>query len=91
MSNENLEKLVRENIEATERTTNAVRGIASFLLIEVTSAIIGALLIWIGIANDAFGWITAGVIVIVGGLFWATIELWAEIGNSRKPKSFKWV
>lgn len=89
MNNDRVEKLLEESVSAANRTTSAVRGIARFLLIEVTSALIGAALIVFGLSIIEPSLIIVGSLVLIIGLIWAATSLKSELDNSRIPAGNK--
>lgn len=85
MTNDRVEELLEDAIAATNRTTRAVRGIAIFILIEVTSALIGAALIAFGVAIIEPSLIIVGCLVLLIGLIWAATSLKSELDDSAIP------
>ena len=84
MNNDRVEVLLQENIAAANRTTRAVRGLARFLLIEVTSTLIGIALIVLGLfGQDLF--IFLGSVILLVGLIWAATSLKSELDKSQIP------
>ena len=84
MNNNRIESLLEETVAATNRTTSAVRGIARFLLIEVTTALIGTGLIVLGTFSTEI-FIYLGALIVLGGLIWAAMSLKAELEKSEIP------
>ena len=85
MTNDRVENLLEESIAAANRTTRAVRGIAQFILIEVTSALIGAALIAFGVGINEPSLIFVGSLVLIIGLIWAATSLKSELDDSAIP------
>ena len=86
MNNDRVESLLEESIAAANRTTRAVRGIALFILIEVTSALIGAALIAFGLSIESPFLAIIGALVMIVGLIWAATSLKSELDDSAIPR-----
>lgn len=87
MNSERIEELLLKNLDAANRTSNAVRGIAVFLLIEVTSTLIAAFLLALGIYFAQEFLLVLGSIVLLVGVIYAAVALKGEIDASRPSAS----
>jgi hypothetical protein len=83
-------KIIAKSLSAEERTTHAVRSIAIFILIQVTSTVIAAIFAGIGIAMDISADGSSGgaamyvfaVLIAAGGLLAALSSAWSEYSQS---------
>ena len=85
MDVDHIEELLRQNIEAVNRTTSAVRGIATFLLIEVATALIATFLLTIGFFFQQEWLIGLGGLVLLAGVIYGVVVLKGEINDSITP------
>ena len=84
METSRLEELMEKSIEASNRTTHAVRAFVRFALIEITATILGVAVGGLvgGIAGEVSAGIFVGAIVIlVGGIYGLTVG-WDELKKS---------
>ena len=88
MDSERIEKLLLQNFEAANRTSSAVRGIAIFLLIQVTSTLIAAFLLALGLYFVQGFLLVLGSLVLLVGVIYAAVALKGEIDASSQPSNF---
>lgn len=74
------------DIEAA-KTTHAVRSIAIFILVQVTSSVIAAVIAGIGFGmtasgSDGQGFVVFGGLIAIGGLLAAITFAWSEYSQS---------
>jgi hypothetical protein len=85
--NTDANELLKESIEASNRTTHAVRVLAKFLLIQLAATTAALVLYFLAtISTDAteFPYIIA-VTVLFAGTVWAIYAGWTELGLSADP------
>jgi hypothetical protein len=83
-----LEQLLRESIQAQNRTTHAVRALATFILIQIAWGLLGYFLIGIGLgmtssAQDGTGFTVFGWILILIGFVHAFSRAMTELALSK--------
>ena len=74
---------IERQIDATNRTTYAVRSMVSYTVITILGSIVGALLIGIGFGTQTLALIVLGVLVFLGGNIAALVALVREWSLSR--------
>ncbi len=80
-TNSEIEELLLLSIEAQNRTTYAVRAIATYILIQIPYALLGGLLITTGNPQEEI--LALGAILIVVGFFHALFVALRELARSR--------
>ena len=83
--NSKLEALLEQSIQAQNRTTHAVRAIATYLLIQVAWGIAAGVLIVFGIANPLdpnVVLVALGMLAVVAGFFHAFGQAMSELAKS---------
>jgi hypothetical protein len=71
-NNDYVEALLEENLKAQDRTTHAVRAIASFILIQAAWGLVAGIMFGLGMLNQgsasfvAFAFFSGFLLVIVG-------------------------
>ena len=97
MANNGLDELLQKNIEASNRTTHAVRALVLFLFIQLTGITIAFVLNSLATANydpvrcavsgnncEPMVWLqVVAFLVWVGAVIWSSSVGWTEIGLSR--------
>ena len=95
-----IEKLLQELIQASDRTTRAVRAFVRFLFIQLAATTAAAVIFLFGIITqdpvrcaffgdcqpNIFTTILAALVWVVG-VIWSSIAGWGELGLSQKPHS----
>lgn len=88
------DKLLRDLIQATDRTTRAVRAFVRFLFIQLAAITLAILVFQLGVITQdpsecAFGicspngfTTTVAVLIWLGGVIWSSIAGWEELGLS---------
>jgi hypothetical protein len=89
-NNDYVEALLEESIKAQDRTTHAVRAIASFFLIQIAYAITAGFLISIGMfasGNSGFSafLIIAASLLVIAGFVHAFTRALIELDASKRP------
>lgn len=83
VSNEQLAELLEAQIEASNRTTFAVRALAKYVLYQVGYGLVAGLIIGIGIATgNPGGFIVVGSILVLIGFLHAFSTAMADLGRS---------
>ncbi len=81
-TNSELEALLIESIEAQNRTTHAVRALATYLLIQIPYALVAGIILALG-ASEA-GWLILAGLLAIGGFFHALIVALTELTLSKE-------
>jgi hypothetical protein len=84
MENSRLEELTEQSIEASNRTTYAVRAFVRFTLIEITAAISGVgvgVLFALGSGAIEVGIAVGSLVIVVGGVYGLAVG-WNELKKS---------
>ncbi|MEY2674054.1 MAG: hypothetical protein RLZZ514_619 [Actinomycetota bacterium] len=89
-NNDYLEALLEESIKAQDRTTHAVRAIASFFLIQIAYAIAAGFLIAVGMLfseNPAVSvfWTIVASLLLIAGFVHAFTRALIELEASKRP------
>ena len=75
-------KLLEDILKASRKTTHAIRSIARFLMIMVTSSLIGGAILGLGIGTMAWPIIIIGALVTLIGYIVAIADAWSELNQS---------
>lgn len=86
MADDDVERLLKESVDAQNRTTHAVRAIARFVFIQVVATLIASPLAYFGATGDAPLVIFLAAVVLLIGTFWACIAAWNELELSDRFK-----
>ena len=93
------ENLLRELIQATNRTTSAVRAFVRFLFIQLAAITLAIFVFQLGVITQDPGGCAFGicppnpfttilaVLIWVGGLIWSSKAGWEELGLSKIPEA----
>ena len=84
METSRLEELMEKSIEASNRTTHAVRAFVRFGLIEITATLLGFVVggLSAGFTGDLqTGVVFGGVVIVIGGIYGLAIG-WDELKKS---------
>ena len=88
------EKLLQELIQATDRTTRAVRAFVRFLFIQLAAITLAIVVFQLGVITQdtsecAFGicppngfTTTVAALIWIGGVIWSSMAGWEELGLS---------
>lgn len=99
MFDERLDYLLRESIEASNRTTRAIRAAVRFFFIQLAGATFGGLLIFWGQSSQTCDYwgdcvgdpntplIVIGAIIWLIGVVWSSAAGWSELELSAIPAS----
>lgn len=87
METNNLENLLRKNIEAADRTTYAVRAFVRFLFIQLSAITIASLVFVISAAASFPGGQTVAAIIIIVGVVMSSTAGWSELQKSVIPET----
>jgi DNA-binding helix-hairpin-helix protein with protein kinase domain len=87
VANNDLIQAIDRQIEASNRTTFAVRSMVSYVVITVISGLVGALLIALGFAFQAPMFMVLGGLAFVGGTIGALVTLIREWALSSVPRN----
>lgn len=91
------DKLLQELIQATDRTTRAVRAFVRFLFIQLAAITLAIVVFQLGVITQdpsecAFGicspngfTTTVAVLIWLGGVIWSSKEGWEELDASAIP------
>jgi len=88
VDNSRVEEFLQKNIEASNRTTHAVRAFVSFVLIQLAFGTIAAILSLIATANSITWLIWVAVLIWVVGVFLSSNAAWGELNASEIPSSY---
>ena len=84
METSRLEELMEKSIEASNRTTHAVRAFVRFGLIEITATLLGFVVggLYAGFTGDLqTGVVFGGIVIVIGGIYGLAIG-WDELKKS---------
>jgi hypothetical protein len=85
VDNLKIEELLKKNIEASNRTTHAVRAFVSFVLIQLMFVTIAAFLSILAATFSATWLFGLAVIVWIVGVFLSSNAGWSELKDSEIP------
>jgi hypothetical protein len=85
VDNSKVEELLKKNIEASNRTTHAVRAFVSFVLIQLVFVTIAAFLSILASTFSATWLFGLAVIVWIIGVFLSSNAGWSELKDSEIP------
>ena len=80
--NSKLEELLEQNIQAQNRTTHAVRALATYFLIQIAWGIPAGILLTLGTANANFTALVFGMFLLVVGFLHAFARATSELKKS---------
>jgi len=80
--NSKLEELLEQSIQAQNRTTHAVRALATYILIQIAWGIPGGILLALGSANANFTALLFGLFLLIVGFFHAFARATSELSKS---------